>query len=104
LFHVSQKLIIDNDKIDCKNSLIEPVKDIGLQLFEQDTFIQRDFQNKTLIELKAIMKIKRFIPFFLKDYAQKKLDHAASNQIENLKNSIMDFSKNDSKNISIKIK
>jgi hypothetical protein len=103
LFHVSQKLIMDNDKIQCENKLIEPVKELGLKEYEQNIFINRNLDDKTLVELKAYMKIKRFVPFFLKEYAQDKLDKEALNQIEKLKESIINLPQH-TDSISIRIK
>lgn len=103
LFHVSQNLIMDDDKIQAKNKLIESVEELGLVEYQQETFIQRNLNDKTLVELKIKIKIKRFVPFFLKEYAQNKLDEKASNQINNLKESIVNLPQH-SNSILIKIK
>lgn len=104
LFHVCQDLKIDNDQIDSENNLIESIDSLGLKKYQQKTVITKN-ENKTNVYMSVHIKVKRFIPFFLKEYAQKKLDEEGIKQIENLKNSMLELSNRKTKNnIFIKIK
>jgi hypothetical protein len=101
---MKQNLLIDNDYISCKNKLTHPVEEIDLYSYNQDLDLKRS-KDKTAVNLKLTMQIKKLIPVFMKSYVKKELDKELEKQINNLQKELEKLSiKEESDSISIKLK
>lgn len=68
-------VVVATNKIELKSTLIRPLE-IGVTDLQENIFM-RPYGNKTLVQIEVSMRLHRFVPFFMHEYAKQSLMKAA---------------------------
>jgi ABC-type sugar transport system permease subunit len=80
-----QNVSVDKDIFHIKTNLKEPQKNVTLYNKAIEITPSLEDHLKTQVSIKNEIKIKKFIPFFLKDFMNKKVEKTNKEDLENLR-------------------
>jgi len=80
-----QNVSVDKDVFHIKTNLKEPQKNVTLYNKAIDIAPSLEDHLKTQVSIKNEIKIKKFIPFFIKDFMDKKVEKTNKEDLENLR-------------------
>jgi len=79
---MQHNVLVTTDKIDLEAKLMRPL-DIGItDLRQKITMVP--YGDKTLIKVEVAMRLHRYVPKFMREYANKSLMEAADNSVETI--------------------
>lgn len=82
-------VLVSTTKIELEATLIRPLE-IGVTDLRQKIFM-KPIGHKTLVQIEVAMKLHRFVPFFMHEYAKQALMKAADNSANIIESAIKDL-------------
>ena len=81
-----EDIFFSTNKIEIKTQLAKPLS-IGVSEIEQEILIYPDGQT-TVVKLRSSITFKRFVPWFLKDYARQQVEDATDSSISKMESTL----------------
>lgn len=81
-----EDIFFSTNKIEIKTQLAKPLS-IGVSEIEQEILIYPDGQT-TFVKLRSSITLKRFVPWFMKDYARQQVKDATDSSISKMESTL----------------